>query len=340
VSDDRLEEHAMQLRDGDVVAFGGDNFVYRVGLVYAKESEPTGAREDSKLPDAVAEAVDDVTRTTFVTSANSFLDIFCVEDEAADAAADAGVLSAGSPEAGRAAESGPAVGRPGLAHKSRSIFREMRTAFAGDGGGKSGKIWLIGLAGVAIVALGIYFSSASKREIRELLEQNDYASAVVEANRYLEHNSDDREVSDIATEAALKDAVPTWMELIAAGEFAESGEEAERGRRLSYSNPDVQVLFDTMLWVTRLEQFMVERGGPDAPVVMFEHENRINEIVAWWEQDSKARRHSLNVIAQYVPDFVELRAQVFSHLRALQNQQSVSVTAIERLLEEVRETLR
>jgi pSer/pThr/pTyr-binding forkhead associated (FHA) protein len=340
VSDVRLEEHARQLRDGDVVAFGGDNFVYRVGLVHAEQAEPDQAREDSKLPDEVAEAVNDVTRTTFVTSATSFLDIFCVEDEAADDYADAGGVLARPPEAGKAAESVPASGRPGLAHKSRSMFREMRTAFASDSRGKSGKVWLIGLAGVAIVALGIYFSSAPKREIRELLEQHDYALAVVEANRYLEHNSDDREVNDLATEAALKDVVPTWLELIAAGDFSEAGQEAERGKRLSYSNPSGQVLFDSMLWVTRLEQFMVERGGPDAPVVMFEHESRINDLVAWWEEDSKAHRHSLNVISQYVPDFVELRAQVFSHLRALQSHRSLSVAAIESLLDEVQESLR
>ncbi len=340
LSDVRLEEHARQLIDGDVVAFGGDTFVYRVGLAYTEEEVADRTGEVSKLPDAVAEVVDDVTRTTFVTSANSFLDIFCVEDEGTDDYGDAGGVSAGSPEANKAADSAPAGGRRGLVRRSQSMLREMRTAFSGDSRGSSWKVWLIAMAGVAVVALGIYFSSASTREIRELLEQNDYASAVVEANRYLEHNSDDREISDLATEAALKDVVPTWLELISAGEFSEAGQEAERGKRLSYSNPAGERLFDAMLWVTQLEQFMAERGGPDAPVVMFKHESRINDLVAWWEQDSKAHRHSLSVISRYVPEFVELRAQVFSHLRAMQNQQSLSVAAIEHLLDEVRETLR
>lgn len=340
VSDVRLEEHARQLHDGDIIAFGGDNFVYRVGLVYAEEKEPDRAREDSKLPDEVDEAVDDVTRTTFVTSADSFLDIFCVEDESTDESVGDEGAAAGSSEAGSAAKSVPAGGWRGMGHKSKSMLREIRTAFADDARGNSGKVGLIALAGVAIVVLGIYFSTASRREIRDLLEQGDYASAVAEANRYLERNSNDREVSDLATEAALKGVVPVWLELVAAGEFAEARQEAERGKRLSFFNPAGQSLFDTMLWVTQLEQFTVEKGGADAPVVMFEHESRINDLVAWWEEDSKARRHSLNVIAQYVPDFVDLRARVFSHLRALQNQRSLSVAAIERLLDEVRETLR
>ena len=284
--------------------------------------------------------MDDVTRTTFVTSASSFLDIFCVEDEGADGDVDGGELSAGSSAPGTAVESAPTGGWRGLVHKSNTMLQEMRTAFTDDSRGNMGKIALLALAGVAIVASGIYFSTASKREIRELLQQDDYAAAVVEANRYLEHHADDREIGNLATEAALKDVVPTWLELIAAGEFSEAVQEAERGKRLSYSNPAGQQLFDAMLWVTKLEQFMAERGGPNAPVVMFEHESRINDLVAWWEQDSKARRHSLSMISRYVPEFVELRAQVFSHLRAMQNQQSLSVAAIERLLDEVQETLR
>jgi len=341
VANVRLEEHARPLSDGDVVAFGGDNFVYRVGLVRAEEeaaADRTG--EASKLPVEVAEVVDDVTRTTFVTSASSFLDIFCVEDEGADESADAGELPGGTPGASTATESVPTAGWRGLVHRSNTMLQEMRTEFTDDTRGNTGKIALLALAGVVIVALGIYVGTASKRDIRELLEQHEYAAAVVEANRYLEDNNDDREVSELATEAALKDVVPAWLELIAAGAFTEAGQAVERGRRLSYSNPAGQQLFDTLLWVTQLEQFIVERGGPGAPVVMFEHENRINDFVAWWEQDSKARRHSLSVISRYVPEFVDLRAQVFSHLRALQKQQSLSVGAIERLLDEVRETLR
>ena len=71
------------MKEGDILAFGGDAFVYRVELLYLNEVEEESIRENSALLTGTAHAKDDVTRTTFVTSANSFLDIFCVEDELA-----------------------------------------------------------------------------------------------------------------------------------------------------------------------------------------------------------------------------------------------------------------
>ncbi|MEA2079580.1 MAG: FHA domain-containing protein, partial [Pseudomonadota bacterium] len=85
VSGIRLEEHARQLHNDDIVAFGGDNFLYRVELVYAEEEITNQAQHGSEQLTATAHGIDDVTRTTFVTSANSFLDIFCIEDEAVGA---------------------------------------------------------------------------------------------------------------------------------------------------------------------------------------------------------------------------------------------------------------
>lgn len=72
----RLDESALPLTDGDVVAFGGDHFVYRVTLQKPPENEPTVTQ--LLLNPSVDEAADP-DKTTFVGAANSFLDIFCVD---------------------------------------------------------------------------------------------------------------------------------------------------------------------------------------------------------------------------------------------------------------------
>jgi hypothetical protein len=75
-------------------------------------------------------------------------------------------------------------------------------------------------------------------------------------------------------------------------------------------------------------------------VTIFEDEDSIIELVGWWDEDPKSRRRSLGAISLYVPEFMDYRQQVFSHLRALQNKQSLSIAAIERLVEQVHAALR
>lgn len=72
----RLDESAIPLVEGDLVAFGGDHFVYRVSLQTPPEVEPTVTQ--LFLNPAVDDAADS-DKTTFVGAAHSFLDIFCVD---------------------------------------------------------------------------------------------------------------------------------------------------------------------------------------------------------------------------------------------------------------------
>jgi hypothetical protein len=220
------------------------------------------------------------------------------------------------------------------------MFFEVRNAFSDKDKSGSGKVWLVAVAIIGIVMVLAYFSDRSTREVSDLLERGAYEGAAVKANRYLEMHPDDQKITDLATQAALKQVVPDWVEHVTAGEFMAAESAIEQGFRLSYANPQGQQLFAELTWVTRLEQFISDRGGPDSPVTIFEDEDSINELVGWWDEDPKSRRRSLGAISQYVPEFTDYRQQVFSHLRALQNQQSLSIAAIERLVEQVRAALR
>ena len=338
VSGTPLEEHARKLQDGDVIAFGGETFAYTVCMYSAEEDGADTLKEGSELLDSTAHSIDDVARTTFVSSANSFLDIFCTEGEHGDggqhdeeAAADSGKTATGK-------ESGSGGG---FFHRLRVTLGAVRDAFVDKEKDRRGfgRVWLVvaALAGIAILIA--YFSDWSTREVSDLLEQDAYELAAVKANRFLETHPGDEKITALATEAALRQVVPDWVGYVNAGNFPDAESAVEQGIRLSYANPQAQQLFDVLAWGTRLEKFIADRGGPDTPVTIFEEEDRINELVAWWETDPKGRRRSLGKISRFVPEFMESRQQIFSHLRAVQNQQSLSVAAIDRLAEQVRDAL-
>ena len=344
VSGSRLEEHARQLQNDDIVAFGGDSFAYRAELVFEEEEITNQALQSSEQLTgtaqqltATAHGIDDVTRTTFVTAANSFLDIYCIDDEVAGAEEHSARSAAGAGKQGISSvdQAGSVRGWRGLSRKTASMIREFKAAFSDEKEGRSAKLWIAAALLAGVVSSGLYLATSPKREIRDLLEQEAYVDAVVEANRYLQTRRDDKEVREQATEALLKATGPAWLDFVLAGEFPDAERELERAEILSRFNPPDQQILDLMGWVTQLEEFVEQRGGADSPVIMFAQEKRIKEILDWWDADAKGHRHSLGIISRHVPAFAGLRARVFSHLRRLESLRSLDIAAIDRLMDTV-----
>ena len=83
VDGERLQEHAVPLHDGALLAFGGEHFAYRVGIQGEAEVDLADAvtrvqgTRASKPADVKAAPSD---KTTFVVAPTSFLDIFCVDE--------------------------------------------------------------------------------------------------------------------------------------------------------------------------------------------------------------------------------------------------------------------
>ena len=340
VGGERLEEHARLLHNGDVVAFGGNNFVYRVQLLVAGQEPENEAEDDaSKLLTATAAAGKDLdlTRTTFVTSANSFLDIYCIDED------NGGAAAAGKPrDDGDEDVTGRGAGGrwQRLVGGPLSLLREIRSEVGDEHKPGRGKYWLAAMAVVAGAVLWVYLDAAPKRDIRALLDGGDYTAAVTQANRYLADHPADAEVRDLAIESLLKAAVPDWQAAIERGDFDSAAQQLEAVAPLAGGSPDNLGLLETLQWVTRLERFMTERGGADAPLIMFREEQPVRELLHWWDDDDAAHRRTLAAIAQYSPAFATLRAQVFSHVRSLESQRSLSLAAVERLRDSVQSSLR
>ncbi|MFL9961937.1 FHA domain-containing protein [Paraburkholderia sediminicola] len=361
----RLDECALPLVDGDLVAFGGDHFVYRVLLQKPHEVEPTVTQ--LSLNPAVEEAVD-TDKTTFVGAAHSFLDIFCVdpalqrEDEVNEAGAsvsaqakrDALGGSARAPAAGHGAKGASAANAPNRANGAQGVNQpgaaaavkgkprrrwrllagELGKAFA-DGERTSVKRiagWGgAGVVVVAAVAVALYLHGSSERELKNLLASGDYTSAVTAAKSYLASHPADTKVSALASEALLKAKLPGWLNALQKAQFEQADALLKEMQSLTANNADAASLVGELQWVGDLERFVAARGGVDAPIRMYTDESTINSLLQRWDDDAKTHQRALDRIASYVPVFAEPYAQALSHLRKLESDDSVYVAAIDRL---------
>ncbi|MFM0221424.1 FHA domain-containing protein [Paraburkholderia dipogonis] len=345
----RLDESALPLVEGDLVAFGGDHFVYRVSLQKPPEVEPTVTQ--LFLNPAADEAVDP-DKTTFVGAAHSFLDIFCVDpglqredevNEAAQAASahakrDAPTGTArgatgtnGTNGASGAANAAAAKGRP---RRWRLLAGELGKAFAIDDRTSVRRMATWGGVGVVVIAaIGttLYMRGSSERELKNLLANGDYTSAVTAASGYLANHPTDTKVSALASEALLKAKLPSWLNALEKAQFDQADALLKEMRSLSANNADAASLIGELQWVGDLERFVAARGGMDAPIRMYTDEGTINNLLQRWEDDAKSHQRALDRIASYVPVFADPYARALSHLRKLESDDSVYLAAIDRL---------
>ncbi|WP_348983153.1 FHA domain-containing protein [Herbaspirillum sp. ST 5-3] len=326
VAGKRLDEHAMPLEDGDVLAFGGHHFVYKVSQ-QKEESDPT----ITKLSPAVRpvpEKTADADKTTFVAAADSFLDIFCVDHvQQQDDELNAEELKAPD-DAAKEKEKHPPRSRFAI------FSSELIDAFVGkERKGMKQARWVgAGLVALLVVfALALYFTGSDQREVKDMFADGEYAKAAAAADDYLEHDPENAEVRAMGSEALLKAHVPKWLALLKARNFDQANAAlAEMGKRGRH-NSDVQPLVNQLAWMGNMERFISTRGGPDAPVRIYADEDRIKSILRQWDEDPQGHQRALDAVASAVPEFRDSYAEALSHLRKLQSDDAVYLAAIERL---------
>jgi len=232
VAGKRLDEHAVPLKEGDLLAFGGHHFVYKVGLHKDEaEVDPTvtklvsatmvasppaaGARPAPAAPDSPAargvtagareEELHHPDKTTFVAAADSFLDIFCVDrapqqdDEVNEE------------DAQQAGEAGKPVDKRQPRSKLSVFAAEVAQAFSGGerDSMKRALRWAGLLVGVLVVlSLVIYMGGSSEREVKGLLADGEYGRAAATASRLLQRDPANTRLQALGMEALLKAEVP------------------------------------------------------------------------------------------------------------------------------------
>jgi pSer/pThr/pTyr-binding forkhead associated (FHA) protein len=306
----RLDEHAHALQDGDLLAFGGHHFVYRVALQWQQAApEPTVTRFAHP---AAAAAPNDVEHTIFVGSAGSFLDIFCIdraaaqEDEVnpAEALPDAGGHEPGKRRRGKAA----------------LMAAGLLEALGGAGDADQARLrrWVAALGALALaLVLAFYQAGAPQRALQGLVDSGDFAAASALAADQLARDPGNAELKALGTEALLKSALPPWMAHLKAKRFDLAGQAVAQMRRLSLNNADARALVAEIAWIGGLEQFVSERGGAEAAVRNPPDQARIRQLLKQWQDEQQAHQRAFATISATVPAFRDTYAQAVSDLRKL-----------------------
>jgi pSer/pThr/pTyr-binding forkhead associated (FHA) protein len=311
----RLQEHAVPLDDGMLLAFGGDHFTYRVSL---------GQQAASVAAATTALVVSD--KTTFVAAPTSFLEIFCGDTEAppdADVQAAVAPVAALQPDARR---------RP--RGRILLLWSELASLGVGlDDGGNKRRAWRAAALALALLAGGValYLHSAPERALKDALARGDHAQAAALADRALEGRPDDVELKAQATQAALEANVPAWLAAVQARNFDAARAVLAAMAPLVTRNPELRPMLGELEWLGDLERLVAERGGADAPIRIYADEERIAALVERWNENTGERQRTLARIASHVPPFAAAFADALTHLRRLQSDAMVYLPAIERL---------
>ncbi len=292
-----------------MVAFGGTHFVYRVSVRREPEVDSTLTQVKPTAAKAKADVDADSDKTTFVGSAHSFLDIFCVdqpiphEDEVNQEALPA------------AAESKKEGERRRERSKFAMMFSALRTAFTGNERVTSRRGLIIGavvIAALAAISTALFFNGSSERQVKGLIASGQFEQAASVAGDYLQRHPNDPRFSALDTEALLKAKVPEWLAALRSNQFDKANAVIAQMKQLGANNPDVRPLIDELEWIGKLESFVLGRGGPDAPIRIYADEDRIGEILKHWEDDASepsafARPHRF--VCARVRDAVRRSAQ-------------------------------
>jgi hypothetical protein len=295
--------------------------VYQVGLQKASETvfvgDPTLTKLSVVTPRGPHSATD-ADKTTFVASAGSFLDIFCVEQ--AQQRDDEVNNEAAQPEDDKDA-SDKKAGKRRRPSKLRIFLSELVGALNVGEGTQVNRLYRWGMTvAMAAVALGavLYFNGASERELKNLIDSGDYAPAAVLASRSLASDPDNVELKTLGTEALLKADVPRWMDFLKRRDFARAAATIGDMKKLSSRNPDAQAFVTELDWMGSLEQFVSARGGADVEVKSPADAERIKTYVKHWNDDMQGHQRAFITISSYVPEFRDVYAEALSHLRKLE----------------------
>lgn len=334
----RLREQSIRLEPGDVLAFGGSHFVYRVQIEYEADADATATKtslfvapvaspEAPQSTGAAALPVDvDPDKTTFVGAADSFLDIFCVDYRAAQ---EDEINPESPPDT-----SADAAHRPAPRGKVTMMLVEAMRSFGIRDRHQLERAARVAILVVAVVVIGgayIWWRGAPDRSLQELVDQGKYVRAAEVADKVLSRHPDNAQYQTLGAEALMRGYVPQWSARLQANDFDGAATVAGEMRARSQNNRDGQALIAQLAWVSDLERYIAARGGVEGPVKMYADASKIRELVRWWDEDTASHQRLLGRIANDVPAFRDVYARALSDLRRLRNDDSVYLAAIDRL---------
>ena len=288
VDGQRLGDQPVELHDGQTIAFGGDYFVYRV--VLASGEDATRVLAPSAVTPVVAEADD---KTTFVTAATSFLEIFCAESEADD-----------EPES--TAETAPASDSTQRPH---SLPGQLIRAF----GGSPQRVAVFLVALLAVVAGLIYWAVAPSDadRIQALMDQRRFDDALTLARSNAAVAESGSLVNRLAMRALVAKTLPGWLDALEGERFDDLADTLSASPMSDDAFVAGRDYLDLLTQIGEIRATLSARGGLSVPLRWFDQEPAALErlIGAWGRPQPDKRQVSERVLAAIGPDEAGLAAR-------------------------------
>ncbi|MCZ6855814.1 MAG: FHA domain-containing protein [Gammaproteobacteria bacterium] len=301
----RLDEGAAELKNDDIIAFGGEYFVYRTRIVYSMEEA------DSTVIFEIDE-VEQSSETVFVDSPTSFVDIFVKQNSKNPGSSDSSVKAPRefaierSKPVGTKAEpvvvkSEPIVAQRKGVKRSKKNLRVLKWPVLG-----------FGLVGVLAVAAFYFLRTPSIEQLNEMIDREEFHNAAVTANSYLRGIGDDPALVRIATLATLKGHLPVWIEQIRTHDLLNARQTVETMRMLGANNRQDDAHVELLGRVVDMYEFL--DGNTTSGTA---ERAELSHLIAWWRADIEGRTKTLDELAGYVPEFRFLRRQILARLRTM-----------------------
>ena len=312
--------------EGDTLAFGTLRLSYTVQIRQAGDQTPSNQEPDVEET-ANSSGIYAVGRTVYIKKeANSFLKMLADHLDETPA----------EPAREKTDVATPALQKP--MGKARAFIQELRAALGNER--PRHRAWVMGgVAAIVLVTAVLYLHNAPQREIKALVEQGEYQAGLLQAGEYLSQHPGDAEVSALALKALIKETVPGWQAEIEANRFAAAADRLRKTQNQAQAIPESGVLLGLLEWIGDLQVFLADRGGRDAPLKLFQDEHAIFALLERWEAVARDYELMALKVADWVPDFQELRRRVLSQQRLLRNEQTVYLKAITELEQSLRQQL-
>ena len=298
-----LDEHVHPIRDGNLIGFGSDQFVYRVHLLRSEAEDATIA-PDPELAESIVP--DDPTRTIFVDSPTSFIDVYFVEsdrhgeDDEEDGAADA-------------IEDKATAAKPSLARQlTRAFFGERLLSPVVS------RSLLAVVAAAGIGAGYYYWQGASQRNLDAALKAQEYERALGIANTLLARDDDNKRLQNQGVEAMIGFVVPQFSALYRADDLAATRDLLDDAGARSANNPQDDALLDILSWSVDVREYLRGRRGNDSGDP-FADAAKTQSLLSFWLADSRQHTRELGQVNQLQPDFANIYSDIFADLRSLRN---------------------
>jgi hypothetical protein len=256
--------------------------------------------------------VADADKTTFVAAADSFLNIFCVDQAPAQD-------DAPDPAAGPAADAGD--GQPARPQgKAAAFLSGLHRALGGKGTLDTRRALRWGVGALALAALAawpMYRIGAPVREVEHLLASGAYAQAAAVASDSLASDPGNAKLQSMGMAALLKANLPNWIALLKARQFDRAAGLVATMRQQGGPIPELAPLLAELDWIVQLEKFVAARGGAQAPIRDPADAARIALILKQWQEQDEAHQRAFVTMSSYVPAFRDAYADALSDVRKL-----------------------